>query len=130
MRTSMLGLIFGLIFGLPLGTGLSPAHAHEQRQGPRGGALIDAGAYHVELVIRDRAVEIFVSDANDKPLPAVGFKALAILTSAGKSVRVTLQPAVDGGKLVGEAPEPLSQRVKGAAQLTGSDGKTSTGRIN
>lgn len=106
------------------------AHAHEQRSGPRGGALVDAGSYHVELVTRDKAVEIFVSDANDKPLPATGFKALAILAVAGKSVRVTLEPSSDGAKLVGSTAEPLPARVKGAVQLTGSDGKTATGRIN
>lgn len=106
------------------------AQAHEQRVGPRGGALVDAGAYHVELITREKTVEIFVSDQNDKPLAASGFKALAILAIAGKSVRVTLVPSPDGTKLVGSAPEPLAARVKGAVQLTGTDGKTSTGRIN
>lgn len=119
-----------LLAGLALVTSIMPAIAHEQRVGPRGGALVDAGTYHVELVTRDKAIEIFVSDQNDKPLPAAGFKALAILAIAGKSVRVTLQPAPDGTKLVGSAPERLGARVKGAVQLTGADGKTSTGRIN
>lgn len=119
-----------LIASLLLAASLSLAAAHEQRVGPRGGALVDAGSYHVELVIRDRAVEIFVSDAQDKPLPASGFKALAILAVAGKSVRVTLEPSPDGAKLVGSAAESLPARVKGAVQLTGSDGKTATGRIN
>ena len=119
-----------LFAGLALATSLVPAIAHEQRVGPRGGTLVDAGSYHVELVTRDKAIEIFVSDQNDKPLPAVGFKALAILAVAGKSVRVTLEPAPDGIKLVGSAAEPLPARVKGAVQLTGADGKTSTGRLN
>lgn len=119
-----------LIAALILLAGLSPALAHEQRLGPRGGALVDAGSYHVELVTADKTVEIFLSDANDKPLAAAGFKALAILAVAGKSVRVTLEPSADGSKLSGQAPEALPKRLKGAVQLTGSDGKTSTGRIN
>ncbi len=119
-----------LIASLILVVSFSVTAAHEQRVGPRGGALVDAGTYHVELVTRDRAVEIFVSDAQDKPLPAAGFKALAILAIAGKSVRVTLEPSADGTKLVGSTAEPLPARVKGAVQLTGSDGKTATGRIN
>lgn len=122
MRTFFASLVLAL--------GLVSAFAHEQRTGPRGGALVDAGTYHVELLTRDKVVEIFVSDQNDKPLPAAGFKALAILAVAGKSVRVTLEPAPDGAKLVGSVPEPLPARVKGAVQLTGADGKTSTGRIN
>lgn len=119
-----------LFASLALATSLVSAIAHEQRVGPRGGALIDVGSYHVELVTREKAVEIFVSDQNDKPLPAAGFKALAILAVSGKSVRVTLEPAPDGARLVGSAAEPLPARVKGAVQLTGGDGKTSTGRIN
>jgi hypothetical protein len=119
-----------LIASLILIASLAGVEAHEQRTGPRGGALVDAGTYHVELVTRDKAVEIFVSDAQDKPLPATGFKALAILAVAGKSVRVTLEPSPDGAKLVGSAADPLPSRVKGAVQLTGADGKTSTGRIN
>ncbi|MCZ8183872.1 MAG: hypothetical protein O9322_12940 [Beijerinckiaceae bacterium] len=119
-----------LFASLALVASITLVGAHEQRTGPRGGALVDAGSYHVELVTRDKAVEIFVSDAQDKPLPAAGFKALAILAVAGKSVRVTLEPAPDGSKLVGAAAESLPARVKGAVQLTGADGKTSTGRIN
>jgi hypothetical protein len=119
-----------LIASLMLTMSLAFVHAHEQRVGPRGGALVDAGTYHVEMVIRDKAIEIFVSDAQDKPLPAKGFKALAILAVAGKSIRVTLEPSPDGAKLTGLAPEVLPAKVKGAVQLTGSDGKTSTGRIN
>lgn len=119
-----------LLAGLALTASLALAGAHEQRTGPRGGALVDAGAYHVELVTRDKTVELFVSDAADKPLSAKDFKALAILAVAGKSVRVTLEPAPDGAKLVGAAPDALPARVKGAVQLTGADGKTSTGRIN
>jgi hypothetical protein len=106
------------------------AQAHEQRLGPRGGTLVDAGSYHIELVTREKVVEIFVSDAQDKPLASGSFKALAILAIGGKTIRVTLEPTPDGAKLVGTAPETLPTRVKGAVQLTGSDGKTSTGRIN
>lgn len=122
MRPLIASLAFIACFSL--------AQAHEQRIGPRGGALVDAGSYHVELVTRDKTVEIFVSDAQDKPLPAAGFKALAILAVAGKSIRVMLEPSVDGARLEGTAAQTLPARVKGAVQLTGSDGKTSTGRLN
>ncbi|MCZ8373935.1 MAG: hypothetical protein O9342_01055 [Beijerinckiaceae bacterium] len=127
MRSLLAGLAVACLSFL---SSLPLAEAHEQRTGPRGGALVDAGSYHVELITRDKAVEIFVSDAQDKPLPANGFKALAILAVSGKSVRVTLEPAPDGSKLIGAAAESLPARVKGAVQLTGADGKTSTGRIN
>ncbi len=102
-----------LMTGLILAASLAFAQAHEQRVGPRGGALVDAGSFHVELITREKTVEVFVSDQNDKPLVASGFKALAILAVAGKSIRVMLSPSPDGVKLVGEAPEPLPARVKG-----------------
>lgn len=107
-----------------------PAQAHEPRLGPRGGALVDAGAYHVEVVSKDAVLDVFVSDINDKPLSATGFKGLAILAVAGKSLRVTLEPAGDGGKLSGAAPAALPARVKGAVQITGPDGKTATAKLN
>ena len=106
-----------------------PALAHEPRNGPNGGALVDAGSYHIEVIGRGTALEVLVSDATDKPLQATGFKALAILVIDGKTQRIALEPTPDGKKLVGTAPAALTA-VKGAVQLTDKDGKTSTGRVN
>jgi hypothetical protein len=107
----------------------TPAFAHEPRKGPNGGELVDAGAYHIEVIGRGTSIEVLVSDATDKPVPATGFKALAIMVIDGKTQRVALEPAADGKKLVGTAPAPITT-VKGAVQLTDRDGKTATGRIN
>jgi hypothetical protein len=105
------------------------ASAHEPRKGPNGGELVDAGSYHIEVIGKGTAIEVLVSDATDKPVPATGFKALAIMVIDGKTQRITLTPTADGKKLVGTAPTPLTS-VKGAVQLTDRDGKTATGRIN
>lgn len=107
----------------------APALAHEPRKGPNGGALVDAGSYHIEVIGAGARVDVLVSDANDKPLPATGFKALAILVVDGKTARIPLEPTADGRKLTGTAPASLSV-VKGAVQLTDKDGKTATGRVN
>ena len=66
--------------------------------------------------------------ANDKPIPAAGFKANAILVIDGKSQRFVLEP-VDGSKLVGTAPAPVKAGVKGAIQLTAPDGSTAQGKF-
>jgi hypothetical protein len=110
---------------------LSPlaALAHEPRKGPNGGALVDAGSYHIEVIGKGTTLDVLVSDHNDKPLPATGFKALAILVVDGKTQRVTLEPTADGSRLTGTAPVAL-QAVKGAVQLTDRAGKTATGRVN
>jgi hypothetical protein len=71
------------------------ASAHEPRKGPNGGALVDAGkSYHVELIARgSEEVVVVLSDINDKPVPAAGFKANAILIVGGKTQRFALEPA-------------------------------------
>jgi hypothetical protein len=104
------------------------ALAHETK-GPNGGRVVDAGSYHVELVAQDTAVDLYVTDGNDKPVPAAGFKAVAILVVAGKSQRIPLEPA-EGSRLTGKAPVPIPANPKGAVQLTAPDGKTAQGRFN
>lgn len=114
---------------LALALATAPAFAHEPRKGPNGGDLVDAGSFHIEVIGKGTSIEVLVSDATDKALPATGFKALAIMVIDGKTQRIQLEPAADGKKLVGTAPAPLTS-VKGAVQLTSPDGKTATGRIN
>jgi hypothetical protein len=123
MRTPLLAI--ALLAGLT-----QSVLAHEPRTGPHGGALVDAGAYHIEVVTKDANIEVFVSDAHDKALASTGYKALAILAVDGKSVRISLEPSSDGQKLAGTAPAPLGKKVKGAVQLTTPEGKTATGKIN
>lgn len=106
-----------------------PLAAHEPRLGPNGGALVDAGAYHVELAMRGTTVELFVSDSADKPLPAAGFKAIAVLVIEGAPQRVVLQP-VTGNRLSGQAAIAAVGPPKGVVLLTGPDGKTAQARVN
>jgi hypothetical protein len=107
------------------------AHAHGtgSAKGPHGGAVTHAGNYHVELVTKGTTVDVFVTDAKDRPVPAKGMQATALLVVKGKPQRVTLEPA-EGSRLSGEAPVPLPARVKGAVRLTRPDGKTAQGKFN
>ncbi len=84
----------------------APAHAHEPRKGPNGGELVDAGAYHIEVIGRGSALEVLVSDATDKPLSAAGFKAMAIMVIDGPHA-----PHRSGAK-------PRRQEARRAAPLT------------
>lgn len=106
-----------------------PAAAHEAAKGRNGGWRVDAGKYHTELVVDGTTkVTIFVSDVDDKPLPAAGFKATAILVVDGKTQRFALEPA-EGSKLVGTAPVPVKAGVKGVIQLTTPDGAIVQGKL-
>ncbi len=98
------------------------ASAHDAK-GPHGGRLADAGPYHAEMVVKADVVDVFISDANEKPVATAGFKGTAILVAGGKSHRVVLAP-VDGTRLSGSAPAALPSQSKGVVQLTGPDGKT------
>ncbi len=118
-----------LFFTLSLSLLACTAFAHEPRKGPNGGDLVDAGAYHIEVVSKGTAVNVFVSDNLDRPLSSTGFKALAILVIDGKTQRVALETAADGKTLSGAAPVAL-KAIKGAIQLTDKEGKTATGRVN
>jgi hypothetical protein len=106
------------------------AMAHDPRPGPNGGLKVDAGTrYHAELVANGTPeVALFLSDANDKPIPTAGFRAQAILVIDGKTQRFPLQPA-DGSRLVGTAPVAVPAGVKGAVQLTAPDGSTAQAKF-
>lgn len=105
-----------------------PACAHETA-GQHGGRVTDAGTYHVELVAKGETVDLFVSDGNQKPVPAAGFKGTAILVVGGKPARVPLEPA-DGNRLSGKASVALGESPKGAVQITGPDGATASAKFN
>ena len=105
-----------------------PALAHEVEKGKNGGRIADAGSYHIELVAKGARVEVFLSDADDKPIAATGFKGVAILLVGGKSQRIPLTPQ-DGTRLTGSAGAALPAAPKGAVQITGPDGKTAQARF-
>ncbi|MGL5734481.1 MAG: hypothetical protein ACRCYS_06410 [Beijerinckiaceae bacterium] len=117
-----------LALGLTLALAGS-AFAHEPRKGPNGGALVDAGKGHVELIANGSPeVTIILSDVNDKPIPAIGYKANAILIIDGKTQRFSLEPG-EGSKLIGKAPVAIPAGVKGAVQITAPDGATSQAKF-
>jgi hypothetical protein len=117
---------FLLIGALLTATGSAWAH---DVKGRNGGRISDAGAYHVEMVVKSDTVDVFISDQSEKPVAASGFKGTAILVAGGKSQRVALAP-VDGVRLSGNATAALPNQPKGVVQLMGPDGKTSQAKFD
>ena len=105
-----------------------PAYAHDAKS-LHGGRIADAGPYHVELVAKDKAIEVFISSEDGKPVDPKGFKAVAIFTLGGKAERITLAPS-EKDKLSGTAATALPASPKGAVQLMAPDGKTVTARFD
>lgn len=99
-----------------------PALAHEVK-GPHGGRMVDAGDFHVEVVIAAPRIDVFLSDAAGKPVSSTGSKGTAILIADGKPQRITLEAAQDA-QLTGATAEGLPANAKGVVQLTLSDGRT------
>ena len=103
--------------------------AHDAAKGRHGGWRVDAGKFHTELVVDGSSrVVVYLSDADDKPIPATGFKGTAIFIIDGKSQRFALAPA-EGSKLVGTAPAPIKRGVKGVVRLTAPDGSSAQGKF-
>ena len=105
-----------------------PAYAH-QPKASHGGRIAEAGPYHLELVAKDTAIEVFLIGENDKPVDPKGFKAVAIFNLGGKAERITLAPS-EKDNLSGTAATALPANPKGAVQLTAPDGKTATARFD
>jgi hypothetical protein len=113
-----------IVIAMALSAG--PAFAHEAK-GPNGGRVVDAGSYHVELVVGGADIAVFISDGESKPIAPTGFKGVAILNAPGKAQRVALTPVE--AKLGGKADTPLPADARGVVQLTSPDGKVSQGQF-
>lgn len=116
-----------LIAALVVGTALSSGVLAHEAKGMHGGRVVDAGSYHVELVVAGPDISVFVTDSADKAVDPTGFKGSAILVSGGKTHRVSL--AVDGAKLIGKAEAALGADTKGVVQLTLPNGATAQGQF-
>jgi hypothetical protein len=123
MMLKMLAVTAALAFGAagPAYAQHKHGHAHVEK-GKNGGQMTEAGDYHVELVAKGDAVEVYVSDHDDKPVAIAGYKGLAILSAGGKSQRIALE--VVEGKLTGKAAVALPAQPKGVVQITPPNGKT------
>ncbi len=109
---------------------LAQSHSHPHtHEGKFGGRVAEGGDHHVELVIKEDVIEVYVSDEDDKPLKSTGYKGVAIFTVAGKSQRITLEPSGDT-LLSGKAAMKLAKNIKGAVQITTPKGKTFTARFS
>ena len=105
-----------------------PAYAHNPKSA-HGGRIVLAGPFHAELVVKDKAVEVFIRGHDDKPIDPRGFKGVAILNVGGKAERIPLTPS-EKQALSGTAAAALPESPKGAVQLTAPDGTTSTARFD
>jgi hypothetical protein len=91
--------------------------------------MTDLGPFHVELVAKDKVVELYLTDSAEKAVATSGYKGVAILSVRGKNERVTLEPA-SGNRLTGTAGVTLPASPKGVVRVTTPDGKTSQAKFD
>ena len=127
--TTFRSLALGLIVGASLAfLAFQPASAHDPK--PRhGGAIVIAGTYHIELVVKDGQVDVYLMGHDDKPVPVTGRTGVAILMADGKSVRIPLAP-VGSERLSGKAADARPNGPKGVVQITEPAGGTVQARFN
>lgn len=122
-RRFLLALLALPLLAVPF-SAATPLLAHEPGAGAHGGVRVDAGRFHAELVTDGTpSVSLYLSDAADKPVPAEGFKANAILVVDGKAQRFALAP-MGSDHLAGTALVAVPKGVKGAIQITAPDGSS------
>jgi hypothetical protein len=125
-RRAFLGACFGGSLAILLPA--QPASAHDPK--PRhGGAIVIAGNYHVELVVKDGQVDVYLTGHDDKPVAATGRKGVAILMAGGKSIRIPLEPA-GAARLSGRVADANPTAPKGVVQITEPAGGTVQARFN
>lgn len=117
MKTAMPILALGFALGMPaLG-----ADKH-------GGHEVEAGKFHVELSVKDRALTLYVRDQADKPIDSKSVSANANVLSGKGKATIHLAPA--GDALKGEAPFAIAKDAKVIVTFSVAGGKKEQARFS
>jgi hypothetical protein len=90
MRKTLAALI---VCFASVATGVAVAH-DKPAKGPHGGQLVHVDDAHYELLAKDNALTLFVSDNDTKPRTTLdGATATATVLADGKTATINLKPA-------------------------------------
>ncbi len=106
-------LMTALLFASPA------AFAHGEKPAPAHGGIVaeESGEHWVELAVAGDQVTAWVSDADNKPVPAAQLGGKATLLIGGKSQTVALSPA-DANSVTGKLAAPATGQVTAVLALT------------
>jgi hypothetical protein len=99
----------------------STVMAHDMEKGANGGQVVDFKGHHIELVTKDGAITLFLTDDKDKPIASKGASGRVIIQDAGATTTTDLTP-VDPNQLTAKVSEPLSPTAKLVVSAKLSDG--------
>ncbi|MDV3239355.1 MAG: hypothetical protein LOY58_10950 [Gammaproteobacteria bacterium] len=92
---SLLALVLFLFSGLLMAPFTAQAHTDEHLDamgGVHGGMLRMSGAYHLELVVDEGAVTVWVMDHGNAPQSTAGARGQLMLLQDGERIIVELEP--------------------------------------
>ncbi|MFY9308236.1 MAG: hypothetical protein WAQ28_04215 [Bacteroidia bacterium] len=90
MRNTIKSIVL-IALMLTAGTTLSLAQEHHAHGSPHGGIVQSAGDYHIELLVKDGNMTVYLLDANEKTVPNKGVTGKATIMFTDKtSVTVDL----------------------------------------
>ncbi|RRQ24135.1 hypothetical protein D5687_03350 [Guyparkeria sp. SCN-R1] len=97
-----------LVLGMSIAmVSLTWAHGNEHQpklEGTHGGMLRATEQYHLELLVEQERVRIWVTDHADNPQPTSGAQGRAMIASGDRRLSVTLAPEGDN-ELSGRHPD-------------------------
>jgi hypothetical protein len=102
----------------------SPAWASDKH----GGHEVEVGKFHIELVVKDKDVTLYVRDAADKPVDVKTVKATANVLS-GKD-KATVQLTASGDSLKGQTPFSVAKDAKIVVTFSVAGAKSEQARFS
>ena len=114
--------LFSLI--LALATVVPVAWASDKH----GGHEVEVGKFHVELVVKDKDLALYVRDEADKAIDAKSVKATANVLSGKDKATVELAPSGDG--LKGQAPFSVQKNAKVVVTFSVAGAKSQQARFS
>jgi nitrogen fixation protein FixH len=118
---------FASLIVLSLAALTSQAFAQSWK-GPNGGQMVDAGGFHVELIVRNAEYRVNVFDHVDNPVAVAQATAIATVMAGEDKEKVTLQP-VAANALAGKGTMKVSGAVKVLVLLRVPDQATAMARF-
>lgn len=94
-----------------------------------GGQEVEVGGHHLELVVKDRDLALYVRDQADKPVDPKTVKASANVLSGKDRATVPLAPA-GGEMLSGQAPFRVAKDAKVVVTFTVAGGRSHQARFS
>ncbi len=115
-------MLRSLLFGLGLVLSVVAANANGPMKAMHGGEVQQVGANHVELVVSDGELMLYVSDNQDNPVAVEDVRATATILSGGKHEKVELEPG-EGNVLRAKGNFSTGKGLKVVVSLTMPDEK-------